>query len=841
MSLMPVIMVSMIGIKRRYAMKKSIIILTALIALMSSCAKELDVNQERSNTTGLNLDTESVIIYGSVSPTKTTVDDSGIFSWQTSETIAVVEQDMDGSAGTAFTLSDAATGAFTGTKSAGKNLVFAVSPASALSDATEDSGDVMYDLTLPATYTGYVAGTTNDIMVGIPDNEYTGEGYKFIFTQATALLKFTYTNVPFGTKKFKLTTPQNITGKWTLDATTGVSLGQASASAKTVTITLASTVEAVGQTMSFYVPVPAGNYTGFSIELQDAAGNTLSGTNKSKTSLDIDLAAGDIFPCPTITLPAESLASLDYDTDGIASIITTKYNDPHNVVKSEETWVVCAYKNSGMQINTGSSVSYITTPSFLGTIKKIVVTGSNPTKIYGNNSNSSASGGVQGSSIDGKSYIDLSGKTWSQAHVVTSGGAAVLTHVDVIYIAKEIDHISLTTTPKTSYTYGDLFDFSGAVVTAYFTDETSTNITSLVSTDGSTVVASAGTGKTVTISFMGKTTTYTINVAKAAAGLSFGTPSYTVAPNEDFEAPTLVNPNGLEVSYKSSNEGLVTVDKDTGSITIGSSTGGPVTITASTDGDDNHASGSASYSITISSLTKLDNPGSLSISAISKTGFTASWQTVSNASGFSWKLSTSATEGGITPANTKASGTQSDAVLDGVTWTLTKSVALTASPYYLYVQAIGDDVSYTSSVYSVANKTLYSVTFVPSDKSTTNGTALGTFAANSDISLIGAKGTNGSASNVPKVYDGGNELRMYQGNTLQVKGATGVTVTNVDFTFTSTSYNRTLNSNVGTYTNATSETTTGSWVGSSNSVTFSNANSSSTQIRPSEIVIYYTK
>ena len=84
-------------------MKKSLIIMTALIALMSSCAKELDVKQEGPKTTESNLGSESVIIYGSVSPTKTTVDGSGIFSWQTSETIAVVEQDMDGSSGTSFT------------------------------------------------------------------------------------------------------------------------------------------------------------------------------------------------------------------------------------------------------------------------------------------------------------------------------------------------------------------------------------------------------------------------------------------------------------------------------------------------------------------------------------------------------------------------------------------------------------------------------------------------------------------------------------------------------------------------------------------------------------------
>ena len=826
-------------------MKKSLFYIGVSLVVLSSCAKEIeqikedkiDIINEENPIQGPSK--ESVVIYGEVNTTKTTVDGSGIFAWQTGEKIAVVEQDMTDSDGLGFTLSDASTGAFTGTKTDGKDLVFAVSPQSALSEASESTGDVLYSLTLPATYSNYVSGTTNDIMVGTPDPGYSGDGYKFIFRQATALLKFTYANVPYGTKKFKLTTPEYITGEWLFDTTSGVSLDQTSSGGKTVTITLASTVEAVGQTMTFCVPVPAGNYTGFDIELQDAEGNTLTGTDKSKSGLIIDLVAGDIFPCPTVTLAVESLASLDYTSDGVSSE-SLGYGNPTNITTSSGIWVVCAHKNTGMQLNTSSKDSYITTPSFLGTIKKIVVTGTNPTYYYGNNSNVSASGGVQGSSIEGKSYIDLSSKTWSQAHIVTSGGAAVATHVDVIYEPKEIDHISLTTPPtKTTYTYGDSFDFSGAVVTAYFTDDTNTNITSLVSTDGDTVVASAGTGKTVTISFNGKTTTYTINVAKAAAGLSFGTLSYTVAPNDSFDGQDVINPNGLDVTYESSDEGLVTIDEDTGEVTIGSTTGGPVTITASTEGDSNHEAGAASYTITISTITKLDSPGSLTITAIAKTGFTATWTTVSHASGYSWTLSTSSTEGGITPANTKASGTQSDASLDGSTWTLTKSVTLTAGTYYLYVKATGDEENYTASSYSVANKTIYSVTFVPSDKSTTNGTALGTYVKNSDISLVGAKGSN--SSNAPQIYGGGTELRMYQGNTVKVQGGTGVKVTAVEFTFKSTTNNRTLSASVGTYTNATDKTTTGAWAGSENDVTFTNTNGNSTQVIPTEIVITYTK
>ena len=661
-----------------------------------SCAKEVELVKDKDEIPVGEANKESVVIYGSVNPTKTTVDAYGFYSWQTSEKIAVVEEDMTDSSGSEFTLSDATTGAFTGTKSQGKDLVFAVSPQAALSDATEDSGYTIYSLTLPATYSGYVAGTTNAVMVGVPDGEYAGDGYRFIFSHAAALLKFTYVNVPYGTKKFKLTTPESISGTWDFDTTSGVSIDQTTSGGKTVTITLASTVESVGQTMSFFVPVPAGNYTGFSIELQDAAGNTLTGTNKSKTSLDIDLEAGDIFPCPTVTLPVENLASLDYNDDGIASIITANYDDPHNVVTSDGTWVVCAYKNNGMQLNTdGGKVSYITIPSLLGTIKKVVVSGSQLTRYYANSSTTGTSGGVQGASIDGKSYINLTSKTWSTAHIVSSG-AAVATHVDVVYTPKEVDHITLTTPPtKTSYTYGDDFDFSGAVVTAYFKDDTNANVTSSVTTDGDTVVGSAGNDKAVTISYGGKTATYNINVAKAEPGLAYATSSYNVAPSSAFETPVLTNPFGVAVTYSSSDTSLVTVDGSSGAVTIGNSAGGPVTITATTTGNSNIKAGSASYTITIVSASPLTAPTNVSISAISSTSFTASW--TSSDSNFAWILSTKNTAASAELDYVAKNTTSSKSVTQNVTLT-------SGTTYYFYVKAVGDGETTLDSGYANASK-----------------------------------------------------------------------------------------------------------------------------------------
>ena len=90
-----------------------------------------------------------------------------------------------------------------------------------------------------------------------------------------------------------------------------------------------------------------------------------------------------------------------------------------------------------------------------------------------------------------------------------------------------------------------------------------------------------------------------LNRNKAAAGLAFETTEYTANVNEAFAAPTLTNPNGLTVTYSTSDATLATVDATTGAVTILDKTG-KVTITATFAGDESYLYGTASYNITIS-------------------------------------------------------------------------------------------------------------------------------------------------------------------------------------------------------------------------------------------------
>ena len=83
------------------------------------------------------------------------------------------------------------------------------------------------------------------------------------------------------------------------------------------------------------------------------------------------------------------------------------------------------------------------------------------------------------------------------------------------------------------------------------------------------------------------------------AGLTFGTPapSYLVFFEREFTAPTLSNPNGLTVTYASSNEDVVSVDPETGEVAIIGV--GKATITASSEETDTYYAGSASYTVNV--------------------------------------------------------------------------------------------------------------------------------------------------------------------------------------------------------------------------------------------------
>ena len=87
-------------------------------------------------------------------------------------------------------------------------------------------------------------------------------------------------------------------------------------------------------------------------------------------------------------------------------------------------------------------------------------------------------------------------------------------------------------------------------------------------------------------------------VAKTEPTLEFSQSSFIVNFGDDFTEPTLTNESNVAVTYSSSNNNIVTVDQETGEVTI-IAVGGPVTITATSAETDEFAANSASYTITV--------------------------------------------------------------------------------------------------------------------------------------------------------------------------------------------------------------------------------------------------
>lgn len=124
--------------------------------------------------------------------------------------------------------------------------------------------------------------------------------------------------------------------------------------------------------------------------------------------------------------------------------------------------------------------------------------------------------------------------------------------------------------------------------------------------------------------------------------------------------------------------------------------------------DDWKTSSVASATYTISGVaSQLDAPDDVTITAMNGTSFTATWTKASNASGYSWKLSTSSNP----EAAAISGGTGSIASGSTETVTVSSGISLSANtPYYLHIKSVGDGVSYSDSDYESTHIKYYSLT-----------------------------------------------------------------------------------------------------------------------------------
>ena len=170
---------------------------------------------------------------------------------------------------------------------------------------------------------------------------------------------------------------------------------------------------------------------------------------------------------------------LDYATD-VQSC--SGYGNTKNVTASDgSAWVVKAYDNSGMQINTGKNSS-VKVPTCPGNITSVIVTCTNANKnaVGFSASDYTGSGTISylaSGSTSTSQTLDLSGKSVEGGYVVPKGGVAVITHIVVNYgptysyddyrTSLPSVEIEIPSSKYLSFCYGSKLDFSETTVKAY--------------------------------------------------------------------------------------------------------------------------------------------------------------------------------------------------------------------------------------------------------------------------------------------------------------------------------------------------------------------------------------
>jgi hypothetical protein len=187
-----------------------------------------------------------------------------------------------------------------------------------------------------------------------------------------------------------------------------------------------------------------------------------------------------------------------------------------------------------------------------------------------------------------------------------SGNQAHLVSINVIYAdgtetSLSIENINLKTTDgETALSITKNVD---ATINYTGLDESvatiSANKVTPVGVGSTTVTASIPAGSNYTAA----ETTFTITVAeKQIPAMSFPQIEYNANLGETFTAPTLTKPDGVSIKY-SSNNAAVSVDENTGAITLNAE-GTGIVITATSVENDDYAVGTASYTLTVTDPNK---------------------------------------------------------------------------------------------------------------------------------------------------------------------------------------------------------------------------------------------
>lgn len=518
--------------------------LLASALLAAGCAKEAAPSYQGDGSKKITVMANTEIPVSS----KATVSDEGVISWSEGDQIGVWDEGQ--SKQLQFSYVKGSSKSFEGSVAESSNLTFAVAPYNEGNYFVTGNTTVTATVVLPNSYSDYIpgtettSGTTNAPMLA-KGKTLEGDNYTFDFKHTAALVKVTYENVPVGTASFELYADQVIAGTYDLDFDLSkdeeepILKNASGTTSKAVTFYLKEAVTELNQTLSFYVPVPAGQYTYFRTILYDAGANMISGTGRQLTlpSNEQTFTRAEMLILPTIKL-AEAKAGSKYSW-------TLASND---------------ISSSGTQVSKG-------TPELSWT----------PEYSDGSIGNLNKDKGLQ---------VGTSSKPCTSLSLTTSG------YTD--YIENVIVNFSTANdgTAKVSVKVGgkDLY-YGSATQADGTTSATSYAFKASELLSGDVVITFTNTAKAFYIKSI------EINGdPRTAQPLSFSSSSVTAVLGETFTEPELSGAQ-TTVTYSSSNTDVATVDASTGKVSLIGV--GTTTITATAEATEDYQESSASYTLSV--------------------------------------------------------------------------------------------------------------------------------------------------------------------------------------------------------------------------------------------------
>ncbi|MGM9872070.1 MAG: Ig domain-containing protein [Muribaculaceae bacterium] len=287
------------------------------------------------------------------------------------------------------------------------------------------------------------------------------------------------------------------------------------------------------------------------------------------------------------------------------------------------TWKTSAPTSAlGVDSSKGYQIGSKTYPATSVVVTSSGLSTANITSITVNTSGASSINATLGATVNGVTYQYNGTDTYPLTSTATDikfegseAGEVTLTYSNTSTRAIYIKSITVEYTTgggtetlafdksSVELTYGDTFTAPTLNHADGLTINWESSNTDVATVDGGNVsIVGIGTTKITATDASDNTNTasYTIKVNAKPHGLAYETTSYVVNAGETFTTPTLTNPNGLTVTYSSSNTDVATVDANTGDVTLTGVFGTTaITATATNSAEKHCTEGSATYTIRV--------------------------------------------------------------------------------------------------------------------------------------------------------------------------------------------------------------------------------------------------